>query len=156
MTLHPYVNLCCAPGQPDLWLSLYLILYTQTSFQPGKPPLMFFSNLECPKIFAEHLLRARRCSGHQEYKDDLAGPLPSSPTSAHQSSSVLQACLRQHLVSLCGTSDQQHRQSLGSCGKCRASGLSPDLLNQNLPFIKIPHVPYALQVSEARGWVMLQ
>lgn len=46
------------------------------------------------RLCAEHPLRARPSSGHQKHRAGFAGPLPSSPTSAHQISSTPQACLR--------------------------------------------------------------
>lgn len=88
-----------AVGQPDLRLFLCLTLYPRTPFlPPARPLLVWLSNLECPEMFAEHLLQARRCSGLWEYKDEFSRPLSCSPTSAHQISSKLQACLRHHFV----------------------------------------------------------
>lgn len=88
-----------AVGQPDLRLFLCLTLPTYSiPPPPARPLLVWLSNLECPEMFAEHLLQARRCSGLREYTNELSRPLSCSPTSAHQISSKLQACLRHHFV----------------------------------------------------------
>lgn len=92
-SLSLYKSTCCALGQPDHWLFLCLTLYTPPIPRQPRPLLMLLSNWECPQLFAEHLPWARHCSGYQEHKDELAGPLPSSSVSAHQISSKLLPCL---------------------------------------------------------------
>lgn len=105
-SIEPCVNrrlcesVCCTPGQPDRGLFLCLRLYTHPHCLRLLSGLCSRSCLtrNSLRLFAEHPLQARQCSGHQKHKDKFSGPLSSSPTSAHQNSSTLQACLRCHFV----------------------------------------------------------
>lgn len=49
----------------------------------------------------------------------------------------------------CGFMGQQRQHHLGACGKCRISGPTADVLNQNLPLTRSQVIPVHIQVWEA-------